>query len=185
MNKIIDIAIEKASHKKALLFSALFCALLVTINYSPIGVAGLLKITGGANILDFEFGYTCEEARGMLAALGPEGRAFYLAKILPADFLFPLSYMLFYTGFIALLLKNLNPARYAKYTVIIPAGAMLFDWLENAGVIAMLADYPDIPAWAASLASVSGMLKMIFTVGSITAIGVLLAMYVFKIIRPK
>ena len=106
MSNLLNTVIQKASWKKAVSFTALFAAFYVLINFSQIGVAGLLKITGGASILDFEFGYSSEKAYGILTALGVEGRTFYLMRILPMDFPLPLTYMLFFTGVIALLCKH-------------------------------------------------------------------------------
>jgi hypothetical protein len=92
---IADDLILKASLKKAIIFSAIFAIMFALINKSGIGVAGLLKITGGASILDLEIGYTYEQAKDILTALGEEGRAFYLTRIMPLDFPFPVAYMLF------------------------------------------------------------------------------------------
>jgi len=83
MNLIAKTVIEKATWKKALSFTVLFAFFLVLINFTGIGVAGLLSITDGANILDFEFGFTHERASEMLMALGSDGRAFYLTRVIP------------------------------------------------------------------------------------------------------
>lgn len=179
----LDSIIQKASWKKAVLFTALFAIVYILINFSGIGVSGLLKITGGANILDFEFGYTNEKAYHMLTALGTEGRAFYLTKIMPVDFLFPLSYMLFYAELIALIIKCANHKNWYKYFLFLPVLAMLFDWLENVGVIAMLGSYPNLPKWAAFMASCAGILKIIFTASNIATIGILLIMSAIKCVR--
>ena len=136
---LITAIIQKSSWKKAVLFTVLFTTFYILINYSSIGVAGLLKITDGANVLDLEFGYTYERAYDMLTALGPEGRAFYL-KMIPLDFPVPFTYMLFFAGFIALFSKPLK--RSLQHLISIPVLAMLFDWTENIGIIAMLNSYP-------------------------------------------
>ena len=178
--------IVKATWKKAALFTLIFLFFYVVANFSNIGVAGLLKITGGANILDFEFGFSQDEAYRMLEALGPEGRAFYLTKILPVDFPFPFSYMLFFSGWIALILKHIVINDKYKYILLIPVIAMAADWAENAGIIAMLCNYPNISATAASLSSIAGMVKTVFTVGSFAAIGLLfIIMVIMKIASKK
>jgi len=169
--------IYKATVKKAILFSILFAGSYILINFTGIGVASLLKITNGANILDFEFGYSQEMAYQMLTALGTEGRAFYLSRIVPMDFPFPFTYMLCYAGWITLLLKLNTLKAWSKYLLFIPVFAMLFDWLENLGIIVMLWNYPNLPAWAVYTASGSGMLKTVFTVGSIATIVVLLIIF--------
>ena len=178
MNK--NTIIQKASLKKAILFTILFVAFYVIINFSGIGVAGLLEITGGANILDFEFGYTYEEAYGILTALGVEGRIFYLTKISPIDFPFPFTYMLFYAGWIALLAKHTLSKEWCKYLLLVPVLAMLFDWIENIGIITMLNNYPNLPSWAVLIASVGGILKTSFTAGSTVLIGILFIMFIIQ-----
>ena len=177
--------ISKISLKKAVLFTIIFAALYVLINYSAIGVAGLLKITGGANILDFEFGYNYDEAYRILTALGAEGRAFHLTRILPLDFLLPLSYALCFAGWIALFIKHLSFRKWINYSLFVPVLAMLFDWAENIGIIAMLRSYPGFPEWAAYLSSCAGMLKTIFTTISISLIAILLIIFVIKKLRNR
>ncbi|MCL2697704.1 MAG: hypothetical protein FWE74_06455 [Oscillospiraceae bacterium] len=166
--------------KKAVIFTVLFAIFYTVINFSGIGVTGLLKITDGANILDFEFGYSEEEAYDMLTALGEEGREFYLTKIIPLDFPFPVTYMLFYAGWIALLLKHITQSKRFKYLLLIPVLAALSDWIENIGIIAMLRSYPDLPPWAAATASFAGMIKFSLTALSIAVIIVLLFVFIYK-----
>jgi len=172
--------IKKAMWKKAILFTILFMAFYVLINFSGIGVAGLLKITGGANILDFEFGFTYEKAVDMLTALGTEGRAFYLAKILPLDFPFPFTYMLFFVGLISLLVKHTFCRKPFQFLLFIPVLTMLFDWIENIGIIVMLNNYPKLPEWTVSLSSISGILKNSFFVVNFVVIGILFVIFVYR-----
>ena len=181
----LDRIVYAASWKKTVLFTALFAILYIVINFSPIGVAGLLNITGGANILDFEFGFTYEEANRILTALGEEGRTFYLTRILPLDFPFPFSLMLACVGIIALLIKHIASEKPYRYLIFIPVLLMLFDWIENIGIIILLNNYPSLPTWAVSLASISGILKHIFTYSSIVAIGVLLSIFLYSKFRRK
>ena len=185
MNRLLSGIIKKATWKTAALFAVLFAAFYVWVNYSQTGVAGLLGITGGANILDFEFGYTYEKAYNMLTALGAEGRSFYLTRILPMDFPFPFVYMLFFAGLIALLLKHLKPKEICRYLLIIPVLTMLFDWTENIGIITLLNTYPGMPVWAVSTASIAGMLKTVFLIGSIAVIGILFIFLLWSKARFK
>lgn len=172
--------IEKATLKKALLFTAVFTVLLILINYTEVGVAGLLKLTNGASILDFEFGYSVAEAHAMITALGEEGRSFYLTKIIPLDFPFPFTYMLCYAGWIALLIKHIAPLSAARFLTLLPFFAMLFDWLENVGIISILSKYPNTPVQAVNMASLSGMLKTLFSLSSISVIIVMLMVFIIR-----
>ena len=172
--------IERITWKKALLFTALFVVLYILINYTTVGVTGLLQITNGANILDFEFGYTASKAYNLLTALGNDGRSFYIGKILPLDFPFPFTYMLCYAGWIALMGKYTIPQSALKFLLAAPVLAMLFDWSENIGILAMLKNYPLLPMWAVMTASVAGILKTVFTVCSLIIMILLLAVIILK-----
>lgn len=176
MNNII----KRMTWKKALCFTGIFAVFYVLINHTAVGVAGLLQITNGANILDFEFGYSAFEAHNMLTALGEQGRSFYLTRIIPIDFPFPFAYMLCYAGWIAFLIKNTVPNSKANYLLAIPVLTMLCDWIENIGIIAMLRNYPSLPSWAVTTASVSGILKTIFNVSIIAIILILAVIFVIR-----
>ncbi|MCL1807250.1 MAG: hypothetical protein FWG31_06075 [Oscillospiraceae bacterium] len=119
----------------------------------------------------------------MLTALGTEGRAFYLTRIMPLDYPFPFTYMLFYAGLIAFLLKHIASQKRYGYLLLIPLLAMLCDWIENIGIITMLNNYPNLPEWSVLLASIMGMRKTVFTIGSITIIVGLLIIFVYSKLR--
>ena len=190
MNKIFIILLQKITWKIATIFTIIYIIFFVLINFSNIGVSGLLKITGGENILDFEFGYNKDEAYQILSALGFEGREFYLKNIIPMDFPFPLAYMLFYAGWIALLIKNIyqickkcpfgNHNKRYKYLLFIPILATLCDFIENIGIITMLNSYPNLQEWSVYMASYAGILKTIFTIGSVGIIVILIFVFIFK-----
>ena len=185
MSEFLYKIIQKVSWKKLIILTLLFAVFYILINFSAIGVAELLRITDGANILDFEFGYTYEEAHNMLTALGTEGREFYLTRIMPLDYPFPFTYMLFYAGFIAFLLKHITSQKRYGYLLFIPLLAMLCDWIENIGIITMLNTYPNLPEWSVLLASIMGMLKTVFTIGSIIIILGLLIIFAYSKLRGK
>lgn len=183
---MIEKIVNKTTLVKALIATALFAVMYILINLSPIGVAGLTKITGGANILDLEmFGYSAKKAYSMLEQLGAKGRNFYNYKILPMDFLFLLIYMLFFNCWIAYLLKHIRGKK-ALYTIfLIPILAMLFDCLENICIIIMLNKYPVFLESLSILSSIFTILKTIFTILSILSIITLLIIFIFKTRKPK
>ncbi len=113
------------------------------------------------------------QLRRILTALGEEGRAFHLTKIMPIDFVFSLSYMLCYLGWIVILLKRRVSQNKAGFLLIVPVLAMTFDWIENIGIINMLQNYPDLPKWAVNIASISGILKMVLIISSVVIIVIL------------
>jgi hypothetical protein len=172
--------IERMKLKMALIFTAIFAALYYLINFSGIGGAGLLTITGGPHILDLEFGYSVTKAHDMLTALGAEGRAYYLGKIVPIDFPFPVSYMLFFAGWTALLLKHTGLKNATKYLLLVPVLAMLCDFVENIGIIVMQKNYPVLPGWAVGMSSISGIFKSILIVCNIAVVLILAVAWMIK-----
>ncbi len=168
--------------KKAVIATAFFAVCYFLINYSGIGVRGLLDITGGANILDFEFGYSAQKAYQMLGSLGEIGRAFYLSRILPLDFIFPISYAAFYTAWMAVLVRHIADGRgWTRAVLALPVLAMLFDWAENICVIRMLRQYPTVLQGVCGVSSAMTVLKFLFTVLSV----VVLAMMFVLLLRSR
>ena len=185
MSKYFDFIVKNIIWKKAVLLSLPFVLFNTLINFSSFGVPGLLEITGGPNILDFEFCYDYEAAYKILTGLGIRGREFYLARIVPIDIFYPLSYMLIFTVWIALLLKHLKISSKFTYLLCAPPFAMIFDWIENIGIIIMLKKYPNLPKWAVFQSSSSSLFKFIFTLTSMAIIVVLLILYLIKIRKIK
>lgn len=175
--RLLKKSVEKASLLQAALATVAYAIMNVVINFSAVGVAGLLKITGGASILDFEFGYSAEKAYQMLTALGVEGRAFYLSRIIPLDFPFPAAYMLFFFCWTAFLLKKINSNKlFLNLFLLLPVLAMLFDWAENVCIIVMLKQYPAIHSTVCAIGSCMTILKTVFTyTGAISVSALLLA----------
>ena len=182
MNKLLDVVIQKTNWKKAVLFSLPFVLFQILINIS---VTNLLNLTDGNSILDLKFGYTYNEALKILNELGANGREYYFTKIVPIDFPFPFSYMLIYFIWIALMLKYLKITNFCKYSLFLPISAMLFDWIENFGIITMLKKYPDLPEWAVCQSSIAGILKTVFTIISMTVMVLLFIIFTIKIIKNK
>lgn len=144
LRTIMNRLVNRMTARKACAVTVVFIVLLWLIDYSPVGVAGLLQVTGGANILDFESGYTVDYAYGMLEALGEAGRSFHLTKIMPLDIFFPVGLMIFLTSWMSLLLKRLtSDGSVLRLLPLISVVNMLLDWSENIGITLMLLNYPE------------------------------------------
>lgn len=178
---------EKISFGKVMLATLAFVIMYYIINYSSVGVSALLKITGGANILDFELGYSAQKAYNMLTQLGADGRTFYISRIIPLDFPFPAAYMAFYFAWIAFLLKRIDSNRpLLNLFLLFPVLAMLFDWIENVFIIIMLKQYPSAVQAVYTVGSCVTILKFIFSYASLFVIAVLLVAVIIKMAKtPK
>lgn len=141
--RLLEMIINEATIRKALLVTGLYIIVFYIINFSSIGVKGLLEVTNGANILDFQNGYSVEQAYNMLTQLGEAGRAFYKNKILPLDYIFPIGNMLLYVSWMSFSLKRFKGVKiYFKGLLLIPVIAMVADWIENICITIMLYYYP-------------------------------------------
>lgn len=181
IKKKIDSYVNSMTVWKACAATVVFAVLLWVIDFSPIGVYGLLKVTGGANILDFEAGYTVDQAYGMLEALGEAGRSFHLTKIMPVDIFFPIGLMLFSTSWMSLFLKNLTKdGSVLRLLPLIAVVNMLLDWSENIGITLMLVNYPKRLETVCRITSTVSAVKMVCVEISTVVLFALLVWFVIR-----
>ena len=133
-------------------------------------VAGaIMALAANASVtpLDLMFFYTPDKAFAMIEKYGDAGRALYMKIELTADIIYPIIYTLFYGLLLSWLLQRaFKPeSKMQKYNAM-PAGAWLFDLLENVGVVSMLAMYPSQSSALAWLTMIVGLLKWGFAIGS-------------------
>jgi hypothetical protein len=144
-----------------------FLIVQAVINGRPLGVARLRDMTDGVGILDLERGYSPERAYEILTAQGETGRAFYLGSIIPLDFLFPLTYTLFYLTANTFILQRLfadsSPLRKLS---LLPLVAGLADYVENIFILVLLLGYPTRRDFVAILANTLTVTKGLFMVAS-------------------
>ena len=135
MKTRISNLIEQVTVKKALIATALFLFALWLIDYSPIGVAGLLKVSNGVSILDFETRYTADFGYSWLESMGEAGRNFHLTRVMPLDIFYPPCLMLFMFTWMSLIMqKATKKESIFRCLAILPAIYCLLDYLENIGI---------------------------------------------------
>jgi hypothetical protein len=125
----------------------------------------------GQPILDLMFGFSPEQAYTIIAAYGDAGRSGAILTTATADSLYPFVY----AGLLAMAISwfmNGIPFKNPKwqYLNLLPFVALVFDFVENAGIITMLAGYPEQFVNIARMASVAGMLKWTFVGVSLLAL---------------
>ncbi|MCD1257588.1 hypothetical protein B5M42_001890 [Paenibacillus athensensis] len=133
--------------------SALF--LLFELYLLPQATATLNQY-GGAGPLDLLFGYGPQKVNEIFTALGADGRQAYRTVELSLDLLFPLSYTLWFASWMALAYGSSRSYRWLRWTAFAP---IVFDLAENAGIVGMLAAYPEPSALLVRYASVCTTLK--------------------------
>lgn len=114
------------------------------------------QVSGGAAILDLNFGNNAAHINHTLAALGEAGRSAYLDIFLPIDACYAVIYAVFYTCTLVFFLRRLPLQRWklgwARWIVVLPVVAAACDWWENIAFAFMLSQFPALanPALVAS-----------------------------------
>lgn len=105
-------------------------------------------------------GYTPDEARSFLAALGDKGRALYLGPQAQLDLVYPLVLAVVLAGAVSVLIADWR-LRGVLYVFIL--GGMLADYTENTFVALMLEYTEPVPDRLATLASKATVVKSLLT----------------------
>jgi len=113
------------------------------------------SISGGAAILDLNFGNNTAHINHTLDALGEAGRSAYLHVFLPIDTCYAVIYAVFYACTLAFFVRRLPLRRklsWARWIVVLPVVAAACDWWENVVFALMLSQFPSLahPALVAS-----------------------------------
>jgi len=114
---------------------------------------------GGSNSmpLDLMFAYSPEQAYAQLASFGEQGRVNYARTTVAVDLAYPVVYTLLFAVWLCLLLRGRN--RYCSYLSMLPFAIFVFDIIENAGILLLLANYPREIYWLALATSVATTIK--------------------------
>ena len=141
------------------------------------------RASGGGILLDASPAFTPDGIYDRLAGYGETGRRNYSFRNVTTDVLLPLSVLPF-----LLLLIRRALARYAHFPVLrgvllsLPVAYVVFDLLENASVLAFLANYPErMTVLAASLPYTT----LVKRAASLLALVIPLALLGFEFLRRK
>lgn len=116
-------------------------------------------------IIDVLFTYTPEKVYGMIAAYGEQGRQEYVATQVTLDLAYPLVLNLFFILVLISVFRRAFPDnRKMQALALLPLLAMLADYLENAGIVAMLLLYPQQPPALAQVSSLFSSAKWVLVI---------------------
>jgi len=152
------------AYKQATLKNIFLCLILFLLFNIVVIPYYIQQITPDADtsILDVRFGFSSAEAYETLHAIGQEGRNKYLFFLAIIDSIYPLVYgslLILAAGF--LLRRTLNQNNDFRILNLVAIDAVIFDYLENLGIIYLISHYPSRADGVATLASVSGMIKWV------------------------
>lgn len=155
--------------------TALVVFLLFSILVLPRQSAGAGEVNGEAGTPDLSFFYTPDALYRMAEAYGEAGRQSFVDARLTFDVVWPLVYLFFLSTSISWLLsRGLAPGSRALRLNLLPAGAVLLDFLENFANILVMLRYPahtPVIDWLAPL----------FTMTKWSLVGMSFAVLVFGI----
>lgn len=137
-------------------------------------------------LMDLSFGFTPERGYSILESYGEEGRKVYQFVESFVDIIYPIIYTTAFILLISFLFnKNNWNARKVGILNIVPLAGMVFDMLENFGIIQMLRAFPEKVDFWAKFASNAGLIKWGFA--GITILLVLggLIVWILSLLRKK
>jgi hypothetical protein len=165
------------------LFLLIISMLSIHVLDVPWSLVRLDRIAGGIGILDMQFHYSGKDAYNLLNALGSQGREFYIFKMLCfADIFLPLIMAFFLFIAINLSLRKSVGERTADILTMLPLGAMLFDYVENALIAVLLLTFPEKHILLASISGYVTTIKFIlyWAGASASIVGGLFRLYVYS-----
>jgi len=150
-------------------------------------LAHLEFLAGGAAPFDIRpLGYTFEEARAFLAAIGSEGRAYYLNPELVLDTFYPPFYAisralaLWWLTMPGRLRAGATPTGWRWALVAIPVVMASLDGVENVCIARMVWTWPDLSPDLVHLSSLATRLKLM--AGALTEV-LMAALFVVAALR--
>ena len=135
---------------------------------TQVTLASLAEVSG---LTPFDMrpgGYGFADAQALLNGLGEAGRSYYLTRQIPLDLLYP---GLMAATIIVVFLwvaRAVGWRRVAWIGSVLAVGAGLADYLENLGIVAMIARYPDVSEALVSAASLASVAKATLTTLALT-----------------
>lgn len=121
------------------------------------------KVTETKKPLDLQFTYTVDEAYQSIGSYSEQEREIYLIGELTADLIYPLIYTSFLMIVLFMLYKNYSIAK-------LPLLILLFDFIENMGIVTLLSYYPSQISLLALLTSIATTVKWCFVIVCISLI---------------
>jgi hypothetical protein len=179
LDHLTDLLTRWATRRHVLILVAL--ELIMTAVVLPLANARLALLSGGVGPLDVLFSYTPAQAYSALTAYGLAGRQFNLLLELTANLAYPIIYSLFFSLATLYFLQRAAPSRpVLARLALVPFLALLGDYLENAGLLALLLSYPAQSTVLAEITSLLATTKWVLQGLSLallaaSAIGALLA----------
>jgi len=144
-------------------------------------LAGNMGGQKAGRALDLHFIYSPEQAHENIAMHTDAERRVSIVGHLTVDTVYPFVYTFLLAALILFLLRPLAGVRAGvQKLVYLPFAILVADFLENAGIVAMLARYPK---WSPALAQVTGMMTTVKWSLVALTLTLVLVLLVFRLLR--
>ena len=100
------------------------------------------QVTGTSTSPDTSFWYSAEELYSIAETYGEAGRAYYIRSRFTFDVVWPLVYGFFLVSALTLLYRSFPKDGYWRRTNLLPAGAVILDYLENSAASIVMFRFP-------------------------------------------
>jgi hypothetical protein len=163
---------QAASARLLLLLTIILFGLGYAITSSISPSAELMALAHGRNVPDAQFWRSADALYSQLTDYGEYGRHLYLTRISPIDLFIPFAQAMFLSVAIALVFRRaFNANSNWQWLNILPFGAMVGDYLENACLVSIILAYPnrlDVLAIAAGLFTAVKFIVSMASIGCLT-----------------
>jgi hypothetical protein len=141
VTRFSDQLVKLATGRNLLLLCLLF--LLTTSVIFPLMSSLIDDPAGELEKIDTKLYYSPEDLYEIMEPYGEQGRRVYALSHLTADVLFPLVYAFFFGLLISYLFQRGFPKESWVHRLnLVPFGLLIFDLIENLGVVILLLAYP-------------------------------------------
>lgn len=152
--------IKNAKGWLILVFMGLF--FLFNLLVMPSGQKWLGSSTDEVGSIDLTLAASPATLFNMVEAYGEQGRNVYRIFALTADIAYPVIYSLFLGLAITFLFQRILPLESGLQKLnLLPFAALLFDVLENLGIVALLSTYPQQITWLAGFTIIVNFIKWV------------------------
>ena len=160
ITRFSDLLIQLANGRNLLVLFVMF--ILTTSVIFPLMSSLIESPVEDLESIDTKFYYTPEEFYEIIEPYGDQGRRVYALSHLTADVLFPLVYAFFFGLLIAFIFQRaFLKDSWVQRLNLIPFALLIFDLIENLGVVILLLGYPTLMVGLASFTGVITSLKWI------------------------
>lgn len=161
LNRVRDMILRWAALRNVILLWVIFSGFsIIVFNFGFL--SKLEKQSRGNIILDNTYYfYTVDHVNQLFTTFGNTGRTLYLLHLLIFDFIYPALFFVTNAVSLVCLLNYLIPAaKITNHIHLLPLVPAVLDYLENFGILFLLASYPNLHPGVVAMTSLATIIKL-------------------------